>query len=207
MVLYWILWPICYVLAKILFRLRVEGRNNVPKKGQLIAVANHNSYVDPVIIDLGVVRRVHFMGKTEIVSKGLFGLFLRVIGTFPVRRGEADRAALKRSFEILDEQKVLGLFPEGTRIRREGLGSFEPGIAFIALKSGAQIIPVGMKGTDRIWPAGRRSPAFPKVTVKIGKPFNIPEDLLGVSDPAEKKARTDKILDLIRQKLIQVIPE
>jgi 1-acyl-sn-glycerol-3-phosphate acyltransferase len=187
--------------------LRVEGRNNVPKKGQLIAVANHNSYVDPVIIDLGVVRRVHFMGKTEIVSKGLFGLFLRVIGTFPVRRGEADRAALKRSFEILDEQKVLGLFPEGTRIRREGLGSFEPGIAFIALKSGAQIIPVGMKGTDRIWPAGRRSPAFPKVTVKIGKPFNIPEDLLGVSDPAEKKARTDKILDLIRQKLIQVIPE
>lgn len=205
MVLYWILWPICYLLALVFYRFKVEGRRNIPKKGSLIVVANHNSYTDPVMIDLSFFRQVHFMGKGELVGKGVFGLFLRVAGTFPVRRGEPDRAALRRTFQILDEGRVLGLFPEGTRIRREGLGPFEPGIAFIALKSGATIIPVGITGTDKIWPAGKRFPGLPKVTVRIGKPFSIPDELVNITPQMDKKARTEKILSLIRQKITELL--
>ena len=150
----------------IVFRLHVEGRENVPEKGAIIVAPNHKSYWDPPMIGVAFKTRiVHFMAKEELFKNPVFGWVIRQLGTFPVRRGVTDRAAIRQAVKVLKDGYPLGIFPEGTRIRREGLGKFHSGMASLALMTGTPILPVAIVGSMHM-PKWSAHPA-----VLIGKPI------------------------------------
>lgn len=139
----------------------VEGGGNIPSGGPIILVANHTSYSDPPLIGAALNRRVHFMAKEELFHYPIFGTILHRLEAFPVKRGAVDRSAIRKALDILREGKVLGMFPEGTRIKTGQLGEAQPGVALLATKSGAPILPVGISRVSG------------KLLVRFGKPFSL----------------------------------
>lgn len=152
-----------------LFRVRFLGIENVPSGGAILA-GNHQSYADPVLLWCGAPRQCHFMAKSELWKIGWLGWCLDHFWAFPVRRGEADRQAITTATELLKAGELVGIFPEGTR-KHEGMGEGQQGAAFIAMRAGVPIVPVGIVGTDRIKPKGQRLLRFPRVTMRYGRPI------------------------------------
>ncbi len=153
-------------------RWRVRGREHVPAAGPLLVVANHLHIADPPLLAATIhTRRIRFMAKIELFQGGAKGLPIRLFGAFPVRRFEADLAALRAAQELLARGEAVAILPEGHRNRSGiGLQRAYPGAALIALRSGAPVLPVAITGTERIRSLGillRR----PRITVTIGKPF------------------------------------
>ena len=151
-----ILKPIFYLY----YNIKVEGRENLPSKGPLIICANHYSTIDPVILAVTLPFIINSMAKAELFKNKLLGLFFKNIMVFPVKRGEADIKSIKTSLKILRENRVLGMFPEGTR-NKTGELKAEPGIAMLAIKGRAQVLPIAIISNYKL---------FNKTIVKIGKP-------------------------------------
>ena len=134
-------------------------------------ISNHKSYWDPPMIGVAFKTRiVHFMAKEELFKNPVFGWVIRQLGTFPVRRGVTDRAAIRQAVKVLKDGYPLGIFPEGTRIRREGLGKFHSGMASLALMTGTPILPVAIVGSMHM-PKWSAHPA-----VLIGKPIPVKKE-------------------------------
>ena len=152
-----------YWLFRLAFRCRVCGTENIPATGAVIIASNHIGNFDPPLIGCHIPRRIYFMAKEELFRFPVFADVIRWLGAFPVKRGSADRQAVKRMLEILVAGQVLGVFPEGTRGKNGVLGEPEPGMAMMALKTGTTIVPVAVKGTDF------RSGGWPKFSVSFGK--------------------------------------
>lgn len=152
---------------RLAFRIRVEGRENVPDTGGVILCSNHISGHDPPLLGMLSPRNVRFMAKEELMKVPVLGWFLgQAGGAFPVKRGTADRASLKRSLEVLEQGGVFGIFPEGTRHRTGTMGKLESGTAYLALKSGAVVVPVGFSGTYRL---------LSTVLLRFGEPLSLAE--------------------------------
>lgn len=151
-----ILKPIFYLY----YNIKVEGRENLPTRGPLVICANHFSTIDPVILAVTLPFIINSMAKAELFKSKLLGLFFTNIKVFPVKRGEPDIKSIKTSLKILRENKVLGMFPEGTR-NKTGELKAEPGIAMIAIKGRAPVLPIAIVSNYKI---------FNKTIVKIGKP-------------------------------------
>jgi 1-acyl-sn-glycerol-3-phosphate acyltransferase len=156
-----------------MFRVRRIGADNVPD-GPVLLAGNHVSYGDPVLLWCAAPRRVHFMAKSELWESGFLGWALDRVWAFPVRRGTADREALSIAGALLATGETVGVFPEGTR-NREGTAEAQQGAAFIAMRAGVPIVPVGIAGTDRIKPKGTRFMRFPRVTISYGTPVRAEE--------------------------------
>ena len=109
------------ILFTIFLRLKVEGTENIPKDGPLVIASNHLSLLDPPVLGTAATRKVHFMAKEELFVPVL-GTIYKILGAFPVRRGGADRAAIKHGIDILESGQVLAIFPEGTRSKTGELG-------------------------------------------------------------------------------------
>lgn len=179
-----------YALAKFLCRLFLAltrgfetwGQEKVPAQGATIVIANHVSYLDPPALGVAYPRRVYFMAKQELFRIPVFGWLLRELGAFPVRRGEPDRRAFKRAFEILTGGGVLGMFPEGTRSKTGELGPAEEGAALLALRTGARLVPAGIRGT--------RGPG--PVQVVFGSP--VPLDDLNPRDRASVRVLSERAM-------------
>lgn len=171
--IYTILKPILWILFKIGLRLNVEGASNIPMDGPLVIASNHLSLLDPPVIGVAATRKVHFMAKQELFVP-ILGDIYKALGAFPVRRGGADRAAIKHGIDILKDNKVLAIFPEGTRSKTGKLGKAEPGALMMASKAMATIMPCCVIGTDY----GRQGRLWPKVTVRFGKPIPFPKDAM-----------------------------
>lgn len=159
------------VLFTVILRMRVEGTENIPKEGPLVIASNHLSLLDPPVIGTAATRKVHFMAKQELFVP-ILGDIYKILGAFPVRRGGADRAAIKHGIEILQSSQVLAIFPEGTRSKTGKLGKAEPGALMMASKAMATIVPCCVIGTD----FQRQGRIWPKVTVHFGKPMYFPAD-------------------------------
>jgi len=162
------------ILFKVFYRFSVSGKENIPKDGPVVFVANHTSYLDPIVLGVAVLpRQVHFMAKEELFEGRILRPIIEKLGAFPVRRGKYDRQTLKSSLKVLSKGEALALFPEGKRYRlADGkLGPLRKGAAFIAIKSGALVVPIGIKGTEKVFSEGSSIPRFPKIKVKIGKPL------------------------------------
>ena len=156
-------------------------------------VSNHVSFLDPVILGVASPRKLNYMARDTLFRNPLFGGLLRSVGCFPLKRGSADRAALKQALKRLGEAKGLVLFPEGRRITR-GNESVEPlaGVGFLAVKSKMPIIPAYLKGTSKAMPRGARFILPYKVSVYFGKSFSVDSQM-----PYEDIARL--VMQKIRQ--------
>ena len=178
--LYRCFWVVVYVPIKILFRLRVEGSENLPD-GPFILSAVHRSFVDTPIVGVITGKRLRFMGKESLWDSRLLGTFLTVMGGFPVERGSADRTALRAAGDVLALGEPLVMFPEGTRQHGARLDRslVLDGPAFVAARAGVPIVPVGLGGTPSALPVGSRIPRPAKVVAIIGEPIPPPSKVDG----------------------------
>lgn len=160
------------IIFRIFLRLEIEGQENIPKKGPLLLACNHISLLDPPVVAAACNRQLHWMAKEELFVPVL-GTIYRWLGAFPVKRGTADRAALKHGIEIMQNNEVLAIFPEGTRSKTGALGKAAPGALMMAGKVRATILPTCVIGTD----VKRQGKLWPKVKVKFGKPIEFPKEV------------------------------
>jgi cytidylate kinase len=159
-------------LWRFVYRMRVVGVENFPLTGPAVIACNHRAMTDPFMLGINVARQVHYMAKVELWKFRPLAWAMEGFGTFPISRGEADRTAIKRGLEILEQGEVLGLFPEGHCHRGEGLAPLRSGISLFSLREGVVTVPAVMRGTDLAFKRG--IPHFPKIDVVIGKPIEMP---------------------------------
>jgi 1-acyl-sn-glycerol-3-phosphate acyltransferase len=185
-------------LARLLFGARVAGVEHVPRDGPFIIVSNHCSNLDPPVIGWAtghqVGRIVHFMAKIEMRGWPIIGWLATQSAVYFVRRGEGDRAAQRFSLEALAAGRPIGIFPEGTRARDGHLKPGKSGAAFVAMRSGAPLLPVGIAGSHRIFPGRSRWPHATKIRIRIGTPFTLQHRPDGRLDRGELAAGTDRIM-------------
>lgn len=168
---HWIVKPV----LSWLFKMRFINLDRVPDRGGVIIAGNHLSYMDPLMICIGEGRRrpVHFMAKIELFSHGrFFSWLLRMEHAFPVVRGIPDRDAIVTATDILNRGGVVGIFPEGTRIRSGKTSEGQEGAAFLAVRTGSVVVPVGICGTDRIQPPGDKKWHYVPLTAFFGEPID-----------------------------------
>ena len=171
--LYWIGWSLFIAIAWFFGRWSVRGAENVPKTGGFILAPNHISYLDPPVAAGAIFRQVHFMAKEELFKPRVLGFILRASGTFPVRRGTADRSAIRKAIGLLQAGKVVGIFPEGTRSEDGNLQQPEQGLGLLVLKAKVTVLPMAIIGTDQVLRRGSAVLHFGKIKVNIGKPLDF----------------------------------
>jgi len=153
---------------------KLYGKNNVPRKGPLIICPNHAGSVDPPLVPAYTPRKdVWSMAKSEYFTNPKISWWFIWYNAFPVVRHSADRAALRKCFDLLREGKALLIYPEGTRTPQGVLVKPEAGAGFIAQKAGCPVVPVGLVGTRTILPKGSRWPHRNRVSMTFGKPFRV----------------------------------
>lgn len=149
-----------WVYIKLFHKFRCFGAEKVPMRGPVIIVANHGSFIDPGLIAWNVKRPLFYMAKAELFKNPVMAFLLKLINTFPVKRTGADRAAMLHSIKLLEQGKGLCLFPEGTRTLDGSMGTFKSGAAYLALVTGAPIVPVALFGTYKAYRKGTKKISF-----------------------------------------------
>lgn len=150
-------------IFKIFYRIKINGKENLPAEGKVIIMSNHISAYDPPLLAAIFSRPVRFMAKKELFENPVLKIVLFLADAFPVDRSTNDITAVKKALSVLKNEEVLGLFPEGTRYPEGKLGNLKAGSIMLAIKSGAPVLPVGIKNVKK---DGR-------ITVNIGKPFEL----------------------------------
>jgi len=179
----------------------VHGGNAVPPRGRLIVVANHLSYADPGLLAASIPRHIKFVAKQELFSNPITGPFLRSWGAHPATRDNSDMRALRWLISKLEEENVVGIFPEGTRSPK-GMRTGAKGLAYLALKTQATILPVGIIGSENIKGALRVVFPFCRVTVNIGQPFSLP-----LIDGRVRGDVLQSLTDMIMARVASLLPE
>lgn len=166
MLLYRVGKAILFIVFKILFRLSIKGTEHFPKNGAVLLCSNHISNFDPPVLGVAAPRMIRFMGKEELFRNPLLKKLFIALGGFPIKREAGDKEALKKGLQILRNDEVLGIFPEGTRSKT---GELKPGLAgagFFALRSNAAVVPCAVIGNYK---------PFRKIKVVFGKPIDFEE--------------------------------
>lgn len=143
-------------VTKLYFRTEVIGREHIPKSGAFIISPSHRSNLDTPMIAVVTTRRLRYMGKESLWKSKPFGWFLSTLGGFPVQRGAADREAMRAAMAVLHRGEPLVMFPEGTRQSGPTIVEMRDGPAYVACRTAAPIVPVGMAGTEGAMPKGSK---------------------------------------------------
>ncbi len=186
-------------LARVAYRPHVEGKAHVPKSGPVIFASNHLSFIDSIAIPVAAPRPVHFLAKSSYFEKPASRWFFTAIGAIPVKRGAGQAAldALDQQRALLDEGSAVALYPEGTRSLDGRLYKGRTGVAFLALQTGAPVVPVGLIGTDKVMPVGAKKPSMKhRITVRFGRPLDLSHHGHASSGRARRLA-TDEIMSAI----------
>lgn len=164
MTFYNIVRGIVKVIFKIIYRIEVIGKENIDNQGKLIVCSNHSHIFDPILLAIIYPEQLHFMAKIELFKNKFLSYIFRKLGAFPISRKETDLSAIKNALRVLKQDKVLGIFPEGTRVTEFDLKNAKPGTALLSVKSKSPILPIYIEGNYKI---------FSKIRVYIGKPIEF----------------------------------
>ena len=156
--MYRFLVSIVSVLVKLIYRVKINGIENLKDDQPFIISANHIHIFDPVILATLTKRQIFFLSKKELFEKKLFAKFFGKLGVIPIDRDNTDIKAIKSCFRVIRAGNILGIFPEGTRVKTVDINNMKKGVALIALKNKVNILPIHIEGTYRI---------FSKITVDI----------------------------------------
>ncbi|MDG4765183.1 lysophospholipid acyltransferase family protein [Solwaraspora sp. WMMD406] len=205
--LYWLLkYVILGPWLRLIFRPQVEGLQHLPATGPAIIASNHISFFDPVFMPLMVRRKVTFVAKAEyFTGSGVVGWLIRIFflgtGTIPVDRagGRAARAALEAQLRVLCRGDLAGIYPEGTRSPDGRLYRGKTGVARLALRSGAPVVPVVMLDADQLRPPGVRLMRIRPVRIRFGAPLDFSHRAGAAGDRRVERAVTDEIMRRLRE--------
>jgi 1-acyl-sn-glycerol-3-phosphate acyltransferase len=198
------------LFSRAMTRVSVDGAlDEIPREGPVIIAANHASNFDAVVLGSWLIpkigRRFQWLGKKELFAWPVVGYIASHGGVHPVDRSRADVEAYRLAKRILDEGHVLFVFPEGTRSPDGALQEGRDGVASLALRTGAPIVPVGIAGSDRVWPRGQKLPhPGGRVTVSVGSPFRLADELPAEGQKGDAKSQAT---DLIMRRIAALLPE
>jgi 1-acyl-sn-glycerol-3-phosphate acyltransferase len=187
---------------KVVFRVRVVSRGHVPPSGVYIVAPSHRSILDVPFAAFTSKRRIRFMAKDELFTSRLGGWLFTKLGAIKVDREVTDRAALRASQQALEDGEPLAIFPEGTRRSGPAITDLFDGVAYLALKLGVPILPVGVGGTEKILPTGKVLPRIHKVVVVIGAPIPAP-----ATGGVRKRSEVAALTATLQRELEQVFDE
>lgn len=197
------------VFARVVTRVTVTGvLDAIPPDGPLILASNHASNLDALILGSWLTsamgRRIHWMGKKELFDWPFVGWLATHCGVHPVDRSKADVEAFRLASRILAEGGALFVFPEGTRSPTGALQEARDGVALLALRSGARIVPMGIAGSHRVWPKGQRFPhPGGRVTARIGDSFSL-ADL--VPPDTDRRALKTVATTILMHRIASLLP-
>ena len=216
------LYAACRVVAvgasKTFFPGRAIGAERLPRKGAYILAPVHRSNLDWLVAARVTRRRLRYLVKDEVWKVRPVGRFIELLGAFPVHRDSADRESLNRALSVLAAGEPLVIFPEGTRREGPGVEELREGTAYLALRAGVPIFPVGLAGTERAMPRGSRLFRPTRVVVVVGEPILPPgaagatETSGGAADGASRSTRVTRsanraLSEELRMRLEQVLSD
>jgi len=172
-VFYWLIKATAWPLVRILFRFRREGLERVPRRGPCIVVANHTSYLDAICLGSASPRKMRFLINHEIYRMRRLRWFYYMMEAIPLRSGATDTSALRRALHVLRDMGAVAIFPEGQRMQDGRVGEGKVGVAFLAARSGAPVVPAAIIGAHRAMPVGATLPNLSPIRVVFGEPLRF----------------------------------
>jgi len=200
--LYWLGKAINTPLLRFLYRIKIKGIENVPTDGAAIIAPNHVAFIDSMFLPAVLDRRITFVGKAEYMDDWKTKYIFPAMGMIPIDRtgGSASQGALDAAAGVLDSGELFGIYPEGTRTRTGKLHKGRTGVARLAMRTGAPIIPVGFKGTGQIQPADAPLPRpFMPVEISFGRPIDPSRFRARDGDPLLYREMTDELMFEIQE--------
>ena len=184
---------LCFIFIWIFLRLRFFGLSNIPRKGAFLLISNHQSFFDPLFVGTRARRTLVFMARDTLFKKKFFGGLIRSVKAIPVRRGEADLAAIRNIIDHLKKGQSVCLFPEGTRSPDGRISDFKPGFGLLARRANVPILPAVIDGAFEAWPRDKKFPSFGKtILIKYGEPISI-EQIKDLDDKQLAKFVTNRL--------------
>lgn len=192
---WWVIAPV----VQGLWRVKVEGRKHVPKKGPAILASNHLSFLDHFVLGSSIRRQIFYISKAQHFERPVRRWFFTRWGVIPLNRGEGDREAFDRSVDVLKSGHLYAIYPEGTRSLDGKLHRGHTGVARLHLLTGAPIVPVAMLGTFEALPKGRSRPRLNKCGVRFGPPLDFSDRREAVGDRAALRQITEEVMRAIQK--------
>ncbi|HVF22138.1 MAG TPA: lysophospholipid acyltransferase family protein [Pyrinomonadaceae bacterium] len=193
--------PVVGVISRVFWRIEFRGLENIPQHGGVIIAANHQTYIDPFWLSLKIKRPTRYLAWSAAFRWPLVGRCLTWFGAWPLAVEGSDPAAIRRSLQWLREGGAVVIFPEGGRSTASGeLERFKAGAVRLALEAGVPILPVTIKGGNRIWPRGQRTPRFGRVTITY-HPLYRPEQPPADETRAFARRESERLSQMIQSAL------
>jgi 1-acyl-sn-glycerol-3-phosphate acyltransferase len=190
--------------SRIFFRARIRGREHMPATGGYVLAPSHRSMLDIPFVSWLTPRRIRYMGKISLFKIPVLGSIFTALGGFPVARDGTDRKAVRDAMAMLQSGEPLLVYPEGTRQHGPKIQPLEPGAAYLALRAGVPIVPVGIAGTEEVLRASSsKVPKFGRVGIVIGEPIYPPPRTSGIVPREQVDAITAQLSDALQRLLDQ----
>lgn len=180
-----------WLMSVMVYRVKVNGKENLPKEGAALVCPNHVHALDTVLVVVHANRKINVLAKDSLFKNPFLRFLAKVFGVYPVKQNSADLGAIKTSLKILKNKELLLIYPEGTRNGLERGKPLKNGPMTIAIKAGVPIVPVGIKGSFKV---------FSKITINIGKPMNFNE----YKDKVNEKEVVTKLTQDLMNEIIRL---
>jgi 1-acyl-sn-glycerol-3-phosphate acyltransferase len=171
------IWRVLQVIARIvctiLFDLRVYGDRHIPRKGGVLLISNHQSYLDPVLLAVGIDRPLSYMAKSQLFKHRTFAWLIRSLNAFPVEQGAGDVGAVKETISRLHDGHVLNIYPEGSRSEDGQMLPLEKGAGLVVRRAKVPVVPAVIDGSYRAWPKGKKMFRPAKIRVMFGPAMDL----------------------------------
>ena len=189
---------ICTGIVYSLCEVRSYGQKNVPSDGGVLLLSNHQSFFGPVFCQTTLARGLHFVARDSLFKNKFFGPLISSVHATPIKRGQADMSSIRTIIEKLKQNKVVCLYPEGTRTNDGKIAEIKPGFGLLSKRSGAKIVPVVIEGAFECWSRHRMLPSFGKVTISYGKAIT-PKQVKELGDKELARVLTERLREMQKE--------